>query len=80
MLIEVLLVELIWMDRDGPPQIMTVFEPFLLKEPEAVGCSTRIGTGWGWMDMAAVPTAATVEAFIPTARRKMVFTTFVTVT
>src|SRR3954453_11965218 len=45
MLIEVVLVEFTWMERCGPPQIWIVFEPFLLKAPEAVGCSTRIGTG-----------------------------------
>ena len=45
MLIEVVLVEFTWIDRCGPPQIWIVFVPFLLKAPEAVGCSTKIGTG-----------------------------------
>src|SRR4051794_26205368 len=68
------------MDLGGPPQILMVFPPFLLNDPLIVGCSTRIGTGWSSMAIAAVPTALTVARFTPRALRKMVFATFVTVT
>src|SRR5258706_14146684 len=57
MLMVVALVELTWMLREGPPQILTTGFPFNDNAPESVGCRTRIGIGETMSTMAAVASA-----------------------